>query len=314
MVRTMNLRQIETFVRVAELGSFSQAALVLGIAQPALSRQVRLLETDMGVTLLTRTGRGVVLTEAGERLREHATAILQLVQRTRDDVNASREEPTGRVTLALPPSLGRRLVLPLVERFEQQLPKARLAIVEGLSAHIIEWISTGRADLGLVYNPPALAAMETLAVAEEALCLVSPASPGKRATRAAVPLSVALADLGAYPLVVPEPAHAIRQLLQGQAARAGVKLTVAWEVSSVPSILELVRAGHGHAVLGAEAVRALGSEAARGFVVRPITEPVLVTTLCLAWPARRPMTPLVQRTMGLLQTLLPGQASHAKKP
>ena len=68
----MNLRQLEYFVRVAELGSFSKAALILNIAQPALSRQVRLLETDLHVTLLTRTGRGVVLTEVGQRLPDRA--------------------------------------------------------------------------------------------------------------------------------------------------------------------------------------------------------------------------------------------------
>ena len=77
----MNLKQLEYFVRVAELGSFSKAALILNIAQPALSRQVRLLETDLHVTLLTRNGRGVVLTEPGQRLFDHSVGILQLVSR-----------------------------------------------------------------------------------------------------------------------------------------------------------------------------------------------------------------------------------------
>ena len=74
----MNLKQLEYFVRVAELGSFSKAAMILNIAQPALSRQVRLLETDLHVNLLTRNGRGVVLTEVGQRLFDHSVGILQL--------------------------------------------------------------------------------------------------------------------------------------------------------------------------------------------------------------------------------------------
>ncbi|MCZ7653695.1 MAG: LysR family transcriptional regulator [Rhodocyclaceae bacterium] len=139
--------------RVAELGSFSKAALILNIAQPALSRQVRLLETDLHATLLQRTGRGVVLTEAGKRLFDHSIGILQLVSRVREDIASSRDEPAGRLVVGLPPSMGRLLTLPLVEEFRRVLPKARLAIVEGLSTHLSEWISTGRVDLGLLHNP-----------------------------------------------------------------------------------------------------------------------------------------------------------------
>ena len=130
----MNLKQLEYFVNVAELGSFSKAALILNIAQPALSRQVRLLETDLHVTLLMRNGRGVVLTEAGQRLFDHSVGILQLVSRVREDIQATREEPAGRIVVGLPPSMARLLTLPLVDSFRRTLPQARLAIVEGLSS------------------------------------------------------------------------------------------------------------------------------------------------------------------------------------
>src|SRR5262245_29248541 len=103
----LNLRQLETFVKVAELGSFSKAALILSLAQPALSRQVRLLETELRQNLLLRTGRGVVLTEAGKRLYEHSIGVLQLVARARSDLMASRGEPTGHIVIGLPPSMGR---------------------------------------------------------------------------------------------------------------------------------------------------------------------------------------------------------------
>src|SRR5512147_715057 len=137
----MNLTQLRYFVRVAEMGSFSKAAIELDVAQPALSRQVRLLETDLHVNLLQRTGRGVLLTEPGKRLFDHAVAILQLVARAREDVSASRDKASGRIVVGLPPSMGRLLTLPLVDAFESEMPRARLAIVEGLSAHIVEWIS-----------------------------------------------------------------------------------------------------------------------------------------------------------------------------
>jgi LysR family transcriptional regulator, nitrogen assimilation regulatory protein len=289
----MNLVQLETFVRVAELGSFSKAAIVLDTAQPALSRQVRQLETDLHVTLLERTGRGVVLTEAGKRLFDHSVGILQLVARAREAVQASRDEPAGRIVVGLPPSIGREMTLPLVEMFERELPKARLAIVEGLSAHIAEWIATGRVDVGLLHNPEPQAAIETEPLRAEPLCLVSRTARG----RGAVPL----AELPNFALVIPERSHAIRRLLEAQAALAGIKLDVAWEVSSVPAILALVRSGRGHAVLTRAAV---ATEVGAGqLVTRPLGVPPLVNMLCIATSATKRATPLQRHVVRRLREL-----------
>lgn len=293
----MNLIQLRYFVRVAEMGSFSKAAIELDIAQPALSRQVRLLETDLRVTLLQRTGRGVLLTDAGKRLYEHAIGILQLVAHAREDLSANRDEATGRIVIGLPPSMGRVLTLPLVDAFKAHLPKARLAIVEGLSAHIVEWISTGRVDLGLIHNPDANPAIETLHVLDEPLCLVSAAKGAARKLPA-----LPLAELAKLPLVLPEHSHAIRKLLETQAALAGLKLNIAYEVSSVSAILELVRCGHGHAVLAPSAIAASGQAAA--FRMRPLAEGVLTSTLCMAVSAHKPATPLVKRSMRMLHELV----------
>ncbi len=301
----MNLTQLRTFVRVAEMGSFSKAAIELDIAQPALSRQVRLLETDLRVALLQRTGRGVVLTEAGKRLFEHAVGILQLVARAREDLGTNRDEATGRIVVGLPPSMGRMLTLPLVKQFEAALPKARLAIVEGLSTHIVEWISIGRVDLGLIHNPDANPAIETIHVLDEPLCLVSAGKPGKAASR-----PLAFAELVMQPLVVPEQSHAIRKLLETQAALAGLKLNIAYEVSSVQAILELVRHGHGHAVLAPSAVAASGLAAA--LRVRPLAEAVLTSTLCMAVSAHKPMTPLVRQASRLLRELVIASVAPAR--
>jgi LysR family nitrogen assimilation transcriptional regulator len=299
----MNLTQLRYFVRVAEMGSFSKAAIELDVAQPALSRQVRLLETDLRVTLLQRTGRGVLLTEAGKRLFEHAVGILQLVARAREDLSANRDEATGRIVVGLPPSMGRMLTLPLVDQFKAAMPKARLAIVEGLSAHIVEWISTGRVDLGLIHNPDANPAIETVHVLDEPLCLVSAVRSGARgeaSARKQPPLP--FAELVKLPLVVPEQTHAIRRLLETQAALAGLKLNIAYEVSSVQAIIELVRHGHGHAVLSPSAVAASGLGAS--LRVRPLADAVLRSTLCMAISAHKPATPLLRQASGLLRELV----------
>jgi LysR family nitrogen assimilation transcriptional regulator len=295
----MNLKQLEYFVHVAELGSFSKAAVMLDIAQPALSRQVRALETDLRETLLLRNGRGVCLTEAGNRLFEHSVGILQLVARAREDVDARRGELAGRIVIGLPPSIGRRLTVPLIDAFRRELPMARLAIVEGLSTHVAEWIATGRVDIGLLHNPDALGTIETTPILEEALCLVEPA-PKLRRSRPRRPLP--LAELSHYPLIVPERTHAIRRLLETQAALSGVKLDIAWEVSSVPAIIDLVAAGYGHAVLTASAVG--DSARAEALATRPLCEPELTSSLALAVPATRRPSPLAKHAMRLLPELV----------
>lgn len=291
----MNLNQIETFVHVAEHGSISKAALVLGVAQPALSRQVRALEAELRETLLLRNGRGVQLTEAGRRLLTHCHDILQLVNQAKEDLTAQRHEPVGRITVAMPPTLARLHTLPLIEAFRREMPQARLALMEGFSTHITEWLLTGRADLGLVYNPEALPTLEILPLRDEQICLISAASQAPKHPPT-------LQQLGSFPLVMPQRGQIFRTLMESAAALSGVQLNVAWEVSSVPAILDLVAAGIGHAALGELALRSY--EHPERLRVTPFDGADIRTTLCLVTPTQRRSTPLLQRTAGLLTRLM----------
>jgi LysR family nitrogen assimilation transcriptional regulator len=296
----MNLKQLDYFVHVAELGSFSKAALVLDVAQPALSRQVRGLETELHENLFLRNGRGVALTDAGRRLFEHSVAILRMVAHAREDLGASRDEARGRVTVGLPPSIGRQLTLSLIDCFRQRFPAARLAIVEGLSTHIVEWITTGRVDVGLAHNPEAQSGLEITPLLKEPLELVSyvPRSKRDRARRTPIPMK----ELPRYPLIVPERAHSMRRLLENQAALADIELDIAWEVSSIPSIIDLVCAGYGHAVLTATGVAA--STRAGELVARKLVNPTPLSVLCLVTSSHKRPTALARQTIPLLTALV----------
>ena len=281
----MNLQQIETFVLVAETGSFSKAAVLLDTAQPALSRQVRALETELRETLLIRTGRGVTLTDAGRRLLEHGHAIMQRVALAREDLGAQRGEPVGRIVVGLPPSLARRLTLPLIDIFSREMPKARLAVVEGFSMNIAEW----------VYSPEPQPHIEVSPVLEERLCLVGPkAELGGRA-------SVRFEELAGFPLIMPQHGQIFRKLMEAQATLSQVKLQVVWEVSSVPVILDLVRGGYGYAALTRSALH--NHDADAHLAVTSIESPHVPITLCLAQSAKRKATPLVRRTSEVLREL-----------
>jgi LysR family transcriptional regulator, nitrogen assimilation regulatory protein len=272
----MDLKQLEYFVHVAEMGSFTRAAALLQVAQPALSRQVRTLEVELRQPLLDRNGRGVTLTEAGKRLLAHARGILQQVQRARDDLEDQRGAATGRLAIALPPSVSRTLTAPLVQAFRDQMPRANLSVVEGLSTYALEWLLIGRVDCAVVYN-------------------VTPR--GARVGKA-----IALSDVAARDLVMPSRPHSMRMLLETALAAEGCRASVALEIESIPAILDLVLRGGCHAVLAENAVRTSGHPEA--FQLRPIGPPGLVATLWMATSAQRPRGPLIEQGTTLVAALL----------
>lgn len=298
----MDLKQLEYFVHVAEMGSFTRASAYLQVAQPALSRQVRALEVELRQALLQRNGRGVTLTEGGKRLLAHARGILQQVQRARDELEDQRGAATGRLTIALPPSVSRTLTGPLVQAFRAELPRARLSIVEGLSAYALEWLVIGRVDAALAYNVTPSPAIELQPLREEPLYLVSARAAGRR--RLGGPLT--LAELAEQPLVIPSRPHAMRMLLEAALAAEGRRARVALEIDSVPAILDLVQQGGANALLTENAIR--GSGQPEAFALRPLAPP-LVATLWLATSAQRPRGPLLERGAAIVQALLrPPQA------
>jgi len=293
----MDLKQLEYFVNVVDLGGFSRAARLLDVAQPAISRQVRSLEVELRQTLLLRNGRGAVPTEAGKRLLEHARSILQQVDRAKRDVDALNGAPVGRVVVGLPPTIARLMSAPIVREFRRRYPKSSLGIVEGLSSYILEWLLIGRVDVGLVYNPTAVANIETRPLQEEPLCLIGPRQAKRSATR------VRLRDLPRYPLIIPSRPHAIRALVETRLAALGLRPQIVMEIDAVAAILDLVAEGHGFAVLSPRALD--GEQAARKLVSRPIGPPKLASLLAIATSAQRPATPIQQATVAMIEELAP---------
>lgn len=305
----MDFRQLQTFVQVAELGSFTRAANVLRIAQPALSRQVRALEVELRQPLFDRNGRGVTLTPAGQRLLAHGRGILQQVERAKQDLEEQRGAATGLLSLGLPPSVGRTLTAPLVEMFREQFPRATLTMVEGLSTYTLEWLAQGRIDCAVVYNAAPAPAFELLPVLEEKLFLVSArnGSPGGRL----VGKPVTAADVARHELVIPSRPHAIRMRLEAALAEASLKPRVGLEIESVPAILDLVQRHPLHAVLSLNAIA--GSGLAERLRARPIVagSKPLAATLWIATSAQRPRGPLLEQALPLLAGLLQARLGMA---
>ncbi len=292
----MDLKQLEYFVRVAELGSFTRASIALDIAQPALSRQVRLLEVELRQNLLTRNGRGATPTEAGKLLLEHARGILHQVARAREELGRVRGALAGRVAIGLPPSLARVLTVPLTRAFRQQLPEAQLSISESLSAAMQESLTDGRLDIAVLYNAQPTAGIEISPLLVEALWLVQQRPPGLAEDPVA---PIALREVAKLPLVIPSRPNAIRMHVETEMAGIGCRPAVALEIDGVAAILDLVADGAGSAILSRIAVTSSINPSA--FSVRAISEPPLRTRLSLAVSAQRPATLTQQATLALIR-------------
>ncbi|MBT2299069.1 LysR family transcriptional regulator [Variovorax paradoxus] len=305
----MDLKQLEYFVHVAELGSFTRASIAIDVAQPALSRQVRQLEVELRQNLLTRNGRGVVVTDAGKLLLEHARGILHQIERAKEDLGRLRGALAGRVAVGLPPSISKRIAVPLTRAFRRQLPDASLSITEALSSAMQESVTAGRLDLALLYNPAPSAEIDSVVILEEDLYLVGPARPAGEPED-----PVSLRELASKPLVIPTKPNSIRMLVEAEMANIGCRPTIAMEIDGVAAILDLVIEGVGLAVLSSNAVHTAPRPEA--FAIRRITNPPLRSRLALALSSQRPTTLTQQAVLKLIEEVvsqtMSGSPSRAK--
>jgi LysR family nitrogen assimilation transcriptional regulator len=302
----MDLKQLEYFVRVAEMGSFTRAAIALDVAQPALSRQVRLLEVELRQNLLTRNGRGAVPTEAGKLLLAHGHGILHQVERAREELGRVRGSLAGRVAVGLPTSAARVLTVPLTRAFRQLMPDATISISEGLSVAMQESLVNGRLDIAVLYNAQPSNDIEISPLHDEELLLVQARPPGLAEEPAPGPIS--LRELALLPLVIPSRPNAIRMQVESELANLGCRLSIALEIDGVSAILDLVADGAGSAVLSRNAVAS--SVRPSAFTVRRIHEPPLRTKVSLATSSLRPATLTQQNTLALIRQTL----EHLVKP
>jgi LysR family transcriptional regulator, nitrogen assimilation regulatory protein len=305
----MDLKQLEYFVRVAELGSFTRAAQLLQVAQPALSRQVRLLEVELRQTLLIRNGRGALPTEAGALLLRHGRGILHQVERAKEELGRVRGALAGRVALGLPPSLIRLCAVPLVHAFREQLPQAHLSVTEGLSAAMQEWLQAGRIDVALIYNAQVVSDIDVQPLLDEELFVVR--SRAGKAQGAAPLAPLPLRDLAKLPLIIPTRPNAVRKHVESALANLGLKPQIALEIDGVAAILNLVAEGMGAAVLSKQAIA--GSAMPQAFELQAIT-PSLQTRLSIATSSQRPVTLTQQACIEVIKAVvlqhMAPQAAH----
>ena len=287
----MELRQLRIFLQVCRSGSLSRAATVLNVAQPALSRQIRELENELGVALFYRHGRGLAPTAAGDRFLKSLAPILHELDTAYADIAAAREVAAGKVTLAAPPSLMALIAVDIAEHFRTDFPQIELHLVDGFSGYLFEWLMEGRADVAVLNGARKAAnlAVEPLG----SVCLhLAGATTGKPEISALIEVGkVPFKSLEGIPLILPSLNHGLRREVERIAAEHGVNLEIRSDVDLLAAQRELLRSGYACTVI---APAAISTELAVGIVKSAIVvRPELLHRYVLAVPTERPVSAAV---------------------
>ncbi len=283
----MDVSQLRTLIHVAELGSLSKASDRLHIAQPALSRQVRLLEEELGARLFERHGRGMVPTEKGQEVLRHALRVMAELEEIRAVVSDEDAPLRGHVSIGMPPTASDILSEPLVSAFRDTHPEATLRIVSAYSGYLLDWMHRGEIDAAILYDPKSARTLRIHPLLEERLFLIGPPTSNFSQER-----PVSFSQLADQRLLLPSVGHGLRSILDRYAEETGIVLNVKVEADSYSTLKSLVRNGHGVTVLPLAPIH---EELSAGrLAAAPLVDPVPVRRLIMSYPTDRPTTRLAR--------------------
>jgi LysR family transcriptional regulator, nitrogen assimilation regulatory protein len=293
----MDLRQLTALVTVAEVGSVTKAAQLLHLVQPAVTRQIRTLEEEVGVPLFDRTRQGMTLTPAGEVLVERARRALHELELARTEIRPSgRGEVTGIVRVGLLESVIDVLAEPLATAVVSRHPGIELRILTAYSGYLRDWLDSGDIDMSLLYNLDDTASLSVVPLLREPLWAVAPPGAGLSPS-SPVPWEKVLAQ----PLVLPVTGHGLRALIDQARSELTAQPRVTMQTNSMRLQKKLVLAGHGWTVLPAAGVA--GDVAAGIFSGAPLTAPEMVRSVVLGLHRGRRTPPPVDAVASELTRL-----------
>lgn len=287
----MELRQLRYFQSVANLGSYTAASRTLNIAQPALSRHVQALEHELKTQLFVRTARGVQLTATGDKLLTMADFLIRYVSEIPKGLSGLATEPTGNVSVGLPPSVVHLFASALIERTRKEFPQLSIRIVESLSVSLLESLISGTVDIAVLTDPGPVPGIARLELAEEDMVLIGDRSSFPRGSRWASAELLQDTRLVVTPGFrgVIEPwlnAHHIRPYYQMDIDSLGVIKTMVGR----GLISTIVPYGMVHAEIRK-----------KKFLALPFRNPPLRRKLILAWSARRPISAGIHVLQDIIQ-------------
>ncbi len=306
----MDIRQLRYFVEVARQENLTRAAQALYIAQPALSRSMRMLEDELGVRLLERYARGAVLTPEGRDLFDRAQHVLEAFDRIKTGIRERAGHDTGGVlVIGMTPAtdftvtVGGLLAGTVLSRF----PEAQLKIVEAYSHDLCGFLREGQADLAVLTGAsPAPDDLAVEPVFDDQLYFIGPATDPWMARE-----SVDIADLAHLPLVLAGASTSgVRRALDKAASRQGAQLRVVLEVGSIGLAMQMIKKGLGYTVYVAAGLH--DTMSAMQMAAVPIRE--LCLRRSLAWPIARPLSRLASEALPVVRSSLEAFIHAGQRP
>lgn len=292
----MNFTRLRYFAKVVDVGSVTQAADLLNIAQPALSQQIATLEAEVRQQLLLRTKRGVSPTEAGKTLYRHAQVILRQCEQARTEMAAEGGGVAGPVSVGLAPgTAAATLALPLIRAIRTLHPGIILYLNENYGTTLSELIMSGRMDLAVLYGNRAVHGLAFIPLLEEELFLVGPAASAE---------PIAVAEMAGIELFLPRPYNIVRKLVDEAFMRAGVSVRVVAEVESAMTLKAVIAAGLGMTILPASMAREVAE--GRPAWCRRIVDPVIAAPLTLCQSDHLPLSEPAEVVKAILLELAAG--------
>jgi LysR family transcriptional regulator, nitrogen assimilation regulatory protein len=289
----MDLRQLGYFLSIAEHGGFAAAARARYVSQSALTRQVQLLEEEMGVKLLERTSRGVVVTHAGEVLRDRASRLFADVDQLKEDVLAESEVPSGHAVWGMTPSMRMLLGGAVIEGYLRRYPKVRLAVIEGLSHNMADALVSGLCDVAVFLRDDAVGRpLNTRTLITEPLVVGAPARAGLRMDQ-----PVDLEFVASHPLLISR-SNRVGRGLEKEANRRGLNFNVLMDVQPLHLSIDLVCRGVAFMVVPFSA--ALREWEAGSISLAPIQD--FDTGWVVAWPSDRKVTVATSKLVDAIQS------------
>ena len=280
----MDVVQLKTLIHVAELGSLSKAADRLNIAQPALSRQIRQLEKELGVYLLERHGRGMQITDAGKEVLQHATRIMDELEAIRSSVSGGHVSFQGAVAIGTTPTIAEIVTVPLVKRIREAHPELSIRFSSAFSGYLLDWLQRGELELAISYDLQPLHTLRIVPVMMENLVLVGAPAAGLQLDK-----PVSFASLAQQPLVLPSQRHGLRKIMDQCAVDTGFTIATRVEADSFGALIDLVRHDFGYTALP---LASIYTHLQNGTLcAAPLVEPTPMRKVVMVSPADRRVSP-----------------------
>ncbi|AVJ18368.1 nitrogen assimilation transcriptional regulator NAC [Serratia rhizosphaerae] len=302
----MNFRRLKYFVKIVDIGSLTQAAEVLHIAQPALSQQLATLEGELQQQLLIRSKRGVMPTEAGNILYAHAQTILRMCEQTQAAVSNIGLAVSGQVALGVASGCAAaQLAMPLLQAMRDAHPGILLRLHEDTGPALTDQVANCALDMAVIYGTKAPQGFNTTVLAKEDLYLVASRSvpnPGDY---------IDLRALARLNLFLPHRGDSVRDQIEDAMAVRKLALNVVGEIESPTMLSAAIAGGLGATILPESAARALTGPA-RAWMAR-ISNPSLALPLALCVSVQQPLSEAAQAVKAQLLAMIaaPGQPKRA---